>query len=249
MKKVCSVLADTKLFDGVEHSSFEPYCARTNLRLVWKGEIVVNEGDRCEGVSTVVSGTLAVQKYSADGEYVTLNLLEAGDSFGEEFFFGSHTEYTYSVEAVSNAQIIQVPRDVMFSMLENDEEIRENFMRDLSDRVNEQYTRINILSQRNLRLKIARYLLELHYEKEQEDDRRYGYMQKKKKEASTPSVELPVSKEVAAKLLAMPRPSFSRELVRMEKEELIKVNGRVIWLTNLEALELDGQIDELEDYL
>ena len=71
-------------------------------------------------------------------------------------------------------------------------------------------------------------------------------MQKKTSEA-TPKVELPVSKEVSAKLLAMPRPSFSRELVRMEKEGLIKVNGRVIWLTNLKALELDGQIEELED--
>ncbi len=246
MKKVCQVLADTNLFDGIDHSVFEPYCARTNIRLIWKGEIVVNEGDRCEGIYSVVSGTLAIQKYSIDGEYVTINLLEEGDSFGEEFFFGSQREYTYSIEAVSNAQVIHVPKDIMLTMLENDEEMRENFMKTLSDRIMTQNTRINTLSQRNLRLKITRYLLNLHYEKEKDEERRYGYMQKKT-DVSTPSVELPVSKEVAAKLLAMPRPSFSRELVRMEKEELIKVNGRVIWLINLKALELDGQIEELED--
>lgn len=246
MKKVCQVLSDTKLFDGIDHSVFEPYCARTNIRLIWKGEIVVNEGDRCEGIYSVVSGTLAIQKYSIDGEFVTLNLLEPGDSFGEEFFFGSRTEYSYSIEAVSNAQVIHVPRDAMLTMIENDEEIRNNFLQTISDRVLTQNTRINILSQRNLRLKIARYLLELHYAKEDDDDKRYGFMQKKS-EIATSSVELPVSKEVAAKLLAMPRPSFSRELVRMEKEGLIKVNGRVIWLTNLKALELDGQIEELED--
>ncbi|NLF20834.1 MAG: Crp/Fnr family transcriptional regulator [Clostridiaceae bacterium] len=246
MKKICEVLGQTKLFDSMDHSVFQPYCSRTSIRLIWKGEIVVNEGDRCEGISSVVSGTLAVQKYSADGEYVTLNLLEPGDSFGEEFFFGSNKEYTYSIEAVSNAQVIHVPRDVMMNMLENDEEVRDNFMRDLSDKVNAQYSRINILSQRNLRLKISRYLLELHYQTDEEEERRYGYMQKKTP-VSTASVELPVSKEVAAKLLAMPRPSFSRELVRMEKEGLIRVSGRVIWLTNLEALEADGQIDELED--
>lgn len=247
MKKICEVLAQTKLFESIEHDTFKPYCARSAIRLYWKGEIVVNEGDRCEGIYTVVSGTLAVQKYSADGEYVKLNLLEEGDSFGEEFFYGSHTEYTYSVEAVSNAQVIQVPRDAVMIMLENDEELRENFMRDLSDKLNTQYIRINTLSQRNLRLKITRYLLELYYENEEEEDRRYGSMQKKTK-VSTPSVELPVSKEVASKLLAMPRPSFSRELVRMEKEGLIRVSGRVIWLTNLEALESDGQIEEAEDF-
>jgi CRP-like cAMP-binding protein len=246
VKKVCEVLGATDLFDGIDHSVFEPYCARTVLRLYWKGEIVVNEGDRCEGIYSVVSGTLAIQKYSIDGEYVTVNLLEAGDSFGEEFFFGSRSEYTYSIEAVSNAQVLYLPKDIMMTMLENDEEIRHNFMRTLSDRVLHQNARINVLSQRNLRLKITRYLLDLHYDNEEDDDRRYGFMQKKTSEA-TPKVELPVSKEVSAKLLAMPRPSFSRELVRMEKEGLIKVNGRVIWLTNLKALELDGQIEDLED--
>ena len=75
MKKVCEVLGATDLFDGIDHSVFEPYCARTVLRLYWKGEIVVNEGDRCEGIYSVVSGTLAIQKYSIDGEYVTVNLL------------------------------------------------------------------------------------------------------------------------------------------------------------------------------
>ncbi len=243
MKKVCEVLGQTKMFDGMDHHLFHTYCSRTSIRLIWKGEIVVNEGDRCEGIASVVSGTLAVQKYSADGEYVTLKLLEKGDSFGEEFFFGQHREYTYSIEAVTNAQIIHVPRDAMMTMLENDEEVRNNFMANLSNKINDQYTRINILSQRNLRLKITRYLLELHYESEEVEDRMYGYMQKKTPVA-TPSVELPVSKEVAAKLLAMPRPSFSRELVRMEKEELIRVSGRVIWLTNLEALEADGQIED-----
>ena len=245
MKKICEVLAKTKLFESIDHSTFQPYCARSTIRLFWKGEIVVNEGDRCDGVFTVVSGTLAVQTYAADGEYVTLNLLEAGDSFGEEFFFGSQREYTYSVEAVANAQVIQVPRDAIMIMLDNDEELRLNFMRDLSDKLLEQYVRINTLSQRNLRLKITRYLLELYYENQEDEDRRYGHMQKKAKEV-TPSVELPVSKEVAAKLLAMPRPSFSRELVHMEKEGLIRVNGRVIWLTNLPALELDGELEELE---
>ncbi len=243
MKKVCEVLGQTKLFEGMDHNLFNTYCARSSIRLIWKGEIVVNEGDRCEGISTVVSGTLAMQKYSADGEYVTLKLLEPGDSFGEEFFFGTKNEYTYSIESVTNAQVIHVPKDVMMTMLENDEEVRRNFMRDISDKVNEQYTRINILSQRNLRLKITRYLLELHYAHEEEDDKRYGYMQKKTPVA-TPSVELPVSKEVAAKLLAMPRPSFSRELVRMEKEGLIRVSGRIIWLTDLQALEEDGQTDD-----
>jgi hypothetical protein len=54
---------------------------------------------------------------------------------------------------------------------------------------------------------------------------------------STPAVELPVSKEVVARLLSMPRPSLSRELISMEGDGLIKVSGRVIWLVDVASLE------------
>ena len=37
-------------------------------------------------------------------------------------------------------------------------------------------------------------------------------------------------------LLAMPRPSFSRELISMEKDGLIRVSGRNIWLMDLHGL-------------
>lgn len=45
----------------------------------------------------------------------------------------------------------------------------------------------------------------------------------------------------------MPRPSFSRELVRMEKEGLIRVNGRIIWLLDIHSLVYMGEDDEDED--
>ena len=53
------------------------------------------------------------------------------------------------------------------------------------------------------------------------------------------SIELPVSKEIAAKYLAMPRPSFSRELIAMEKDGLIKVSGRKITLCDVAKLETE----------
>ena len=53
---------------------------------------------------------------------------------------------------------------------------------------------------------------------------------------STPAVEFPISKEMVARLLAMPRPSLSRELISMEKDGLIRVSGRVIWLRDLKQL-------------
>ena len=104
----------------------------------------------------------------------------------------------------------------------------------LSDRIREQNERISILSQRSLRQKISSYLIGLYRKEMQEDSSDPTPTDP----ANPPVVELPVTKEIAARLLAMPRPSFSRELVRMEKDGLIQVNGRKIILSDFEALEL-----------
>ncbi len=245
-KKPCELMAISPLFSGLNHESFEPYCRQLNIRLIYKGEIVVNEGDECSSVNVVLEGQLSVQKYASNGDYVTLNLLGEGDVFGEDLIFGSSHVYPYSIEAVTNAKIISLNLSLLKQFMNENPDMVIGFLGFLSDRVQEQNERISILSQRSLRQKISSYLVSLHHKSNLPSD--VGKLNGTTagmwtSEPANPYVELPVSKEVAARLLAMPRPSFSRELVRMEKDGLIRVDGRIIWLSDLDALErgmLDG---------
>jgi hypothetical protein len=264
MKRLCDVLTDAKVFQGLKPEVFGEFCSKLNMRILWKGEVMVNEGDDCTQLGIVAAGQLALQKYSSNGDFVTLGLLGPGDSFGEDLIFGSNHVYPNTIEAVTNAKVITLSKEVLKSMLPGNPDLLQNFMRFLSDRVQAQNRRISILSQRSLRKKISAYLLDLLWEQEKKeaeehgksDSEKYGGIESAKaghavgnhgKRILTPSVELPSSKEVAARLLAMPRPSFSRELVSMEKDGLIKTNGRVIWLTNLDNLE-SGLEDDEDDF-
>lgn len=234
MKKICETLAATSLFTGLNHDLFHEYCGKTSIRLVWKGEVLVNEGDPCTGVSIILEGQLAMQKYASSGDFATLELLGAGDIIGEHLIFANKTSYPVTIEAITNAKVIFIPRDILVTLLNQSSPIMHNFLTILSDRIQAQNRRISLLSQKSLRQKIANYLLELlrdQLEKEGESPKTM------RRTVSTQAVELPVSKEVVSRLLAMPRPSFSRELISMERDGLIRVSGRVIWLTDLDRLE------------
>lgn len=234
MKKICETLAGTPLFKRLNHDLFHDCCTQTNIRIVWKGEVLVDEGDPCDGIGMIIEGQLAMQKYYSSGDYVTLGLLGAGETFGEHLIFGTKKTYPFSIEAVTNAKIIFISKEILLTLLNRSPEIMQNFLAVLSDRIQAQNQRILLLSQKSLRQKIASYLLELlrdQLEQEGETPR------SARRTLSTEAVELPVSKEVVARLLAMPRPSFSRELISMERDGLIRVSGRVIWLTDLERLE------------
>jgi CRP/FNR family transcriptional regulator, dissimilatory nitrate respiration regulator len=234
MKKICETLAGTLLFSGMNHDVFHEYCGKTSIRLVWKGEILFNEGDPCTGISMIIEGQLAVQKYTSAGDFATLELLGAGEIIGEHLIFANKRTYPVTIEAVTNSKIIFISRDMLITLLNQNQMIMQNFLTILSDRVQAQNRRISLLSQKSLRQKIASYLLDLlrdQLEKEGETP------VTARRIISTQAVELPVSKEVVSRLLAMPRPSFSRELISMERDGLIRVSGRVIWLRDLDRLE------------
>ena len=232
MKKICEVLGDTPLLRGLTHELYHEYCESSQVRTVWKGEVIVNEGDLCTGVYVILEGQIAMQKYASSGEFTTLDLLGPKEIFGEHLIFGYKKHYEATLEAVTAAKVILISRENLLSMISRSPKLLHNYLQVLSDRIRLQERRINLLSQKSLRQKISAYLLNmLHDNLEQEGET----LDTTSQVISTHAVELPVSKEVVSRLLAMPRPSFSRELISMEKDGLIRVSGRVIWLTDVKA--------------
>ena len=244
MKKLCDFLGMTSLFAGLDQSIYHEYCYNTNIKTYWKGEVIVNEGDPCTGIGIIVDGQVARQKYSASGEFSTLDLLGPGETFGTTLIFSTRKKYPFTLEAVSHCKILKMTRDVLLSMISKNPQLLLNYMQQLSDKSTEQDKRINLLSQKTLRLKIGHYLLQLLEDQLEDHDRS---LEEALQYPTTYAVELPVSKEVVSRLLAMPRPSFSRELISMEKDGLIRVNGRVIWLLDIRGLASEIVFDSEEE--
>lgn len=233
MKRVCDILRESELFNDLDQRVYRDYCESSRMQLFYKGELIVQEGEVCEGIILLVEGQVAIQKTSPNGDFSTLNLLGPGDSFGEDIIFSQKRHYPVSLEAASNGKYLLVERERLFDMIRHSPQLLSNILSNLSDKVREQERRINILSQRRLRDKVSTYLIGLLLDELEENGKTLA---EELKIVSTPAVELPNSKAMVARLLAMPRPSLSRELISMEEDGLIKVSGRVIWLMNLKAL-------------
>jgi len=245
MKKLCDVISETRLFNGLEHEVFSQYCGKTSIRIAWKGEIVENEGDDCDGIGVLLQGKLALQKYTSSGDFATISLMEEGEMYGEDLLFGATHQFPMTIEAVTNSKILYIPKSILIPLLQNNNFLNQNFIKILSDKVWQQNERISLLSQKTLRQKIAFYLLELY--KKQKNDKDLIRTKQHRANINDLNIELPVSKEVISKLLAMPRPSFSRELINMERDGFIKVDGRSISIIDLKELEsgaLEGYSDE-----
>lgn len=250
MKKECaySFLCGSPLFEGVDCAEFEDFCKQTRTRTFEKGEIIAAEGKPCNSIGVILEGQVAVQKISSGGEYATIALLSAGDFFGEDMIYSSNSIFQTTLETMAHSRIVFVSKEIMNSIMTKCPSVKDNILRILSDRVNSQNRRIELLSQKTLREKIAYYLIDLFNQGQNEKEELIAGSCKNcvnfgtdscKYPSESRNVYLPVSKEIVAKYLAMPRPSFSRELIAMEKDGLIKVDGRKITLCDVAKLETE----------
>lgn len=218
--KPIDILSKTRMFSGLDKKSLSEYAAPVRVKTFSKGEIVAAEGDTCSCAAIVEKGEIAMQQYTSGGEYTTIGLLLPGEYLGEDLLFGRRQQYAYTYEAMSQTEVLFIPRDVLISIMEAHPEVKDNYLCLLSDTMYSLNRRIAILSQKTIRQKIALYVLDLRAEQEMRM-----------------SVVFPGSREVIAKLLAMPRPSFSRELTAMEKEGILEVSGRTVEILDLVRLE------------
>ncbi len=184
-----------------------------------KGEILVAQGDDCQSLLIVTSGEVARQKYTTGGDFTTLDVCGGGEVLGAECFLAEQNHFAYEIEALSSGSLLSLSKETYSSLVERHPQLRDNLQMVLAAYIQRQDIRIDILSQRSIRQKIASYLLsQVH---SSQDDL---------------VCEMPGSKEVTARYFALPRQSLSRELLAMEKERLILVSARHVTVLDYDSL-------------
>lgn len=222
-----NTMSEFFLFQGVSNEAICTLIKTASRRCYEKGEFVSVEGKKCTKFGIVLSGVLAIQKISKNGEYSTIDFISDWDVFGEKVLFNADSTYEANLEAVTRTEVLMIPKDPMAVFVEENPQIKDNLLRMLTDSVSRQYRRIELLSKRTVREKILFYIWCLYRENQAD------YSEK----CDSLVVELPVSKEVVSKYLAMPRPSFSRELSEIEKSGLIRCEGKSIRILDISKLE------------
>lgn len=213
------ILADSLLLQDVDPATAEACISAFRRRKYAEGERLAEEGDACKFFLLIESGEAAIQNYTTGGDYSTVEILGRGDFFGEEAA-EDEARYPYTLEALSDVVVFSVSGEHFRKLLQQSPELLRNYISMVLGRVRDRGERIVILSQKTVRQKIASYLLRL-----------------RRKQQDADLLVLPSSREATAKLLALPRPSLSRELKSMEETGLIELQGKHVRILNLTELE------------
>ena len=184
-----------------------------------KDQVIANEGDTCTSLGLVIDGVVEIQRIYSSGKHIVLKRMEEGEVFGEAIMYSERNEYPATIIASSACRISYINKEDIIKLCLKDEIILKNFITLLSNKIFVLNRKIKTISFKSIRQKVINFILE------------QIRMQK------TTEIKLKLTKEKISSLLGIPRPSLSRELMKLRDDGIIEFDRNIIKVLNIEALE------------
>lgn len=215
------------LFDEIEATEVSKIINACTLKKYQKGECIAREGENCSAFGIVATGEVVVLKENAHGESQILAKLFSGKTFGEMLVYSSIQKWPATVWAAEDSQIYFMDLSRMFrGQAEFPDcygKLLRNFLRELSDKALNLNKKLEYLSLKKMRGRLAKYLLE---------------QAKKQGKQVGDYFEIPLNRNELADFLSVARTSMSRELSKMKAEGLIDFHKNQFRIFSLEGLHL-----------
>lgn len=221
MEEIIKTIKKNQLFIGLSDESIRNVLKEIKyyIKTYSKGEIIAHEDDECRSLSLVLSGVVEIQRLYLNGKYIVLNRLNEGDVFGEALVFSKARTYPATVISLNESKVLFIDKSDILKILTKEEKVLENFISLLSNKVFILNSKIKSISFKSVRQKVI------------------GYILNEVKEQKSNSIMLKNTKEEIAALLAIPRPSLSRELINLRNLGYIKFDRKKITVLDIESLE------------
>ena len=221
MKEIVSVLKNNEFFKDINEEEIERVLSNTKYTVTCfdKGEIIAHEGEECRYLGLIVKGTIELQRIYSSGRYIVLNRLKEGDVFREALVLSSKSEYPATIVTTVDCKILFIDRNEILNLCVRETRILENFISLLSTKVLMLNKKIKSISFKTVREKVVNFILD------------------EAKTQKTEVIKLKSSKEAISATLGIPRPSLSRELIKLREERFIEFDRNTIKIISKEDLE------------
>lgn len=217
---VIATLQATPLANNLSETQMETLAKSASEKQYRPGQLIIGEGHRIDAVYIVVEGTVKMSKSAHDGKEQTLYLLRPRELFGMCAAF-SDCIFPANAITLKKSTLLAVPNKVLDDLSKKDPTILRNILSILSNRLKESMSLIESLSLMETPKRVASFLL----------------FSNLKQACTTGAVaKLEISQRELAKMLGTTPETISRVLRKLEREEIIHLEGKNIRIFNCEAL-------------
>jgi len=188
-----------------------------------RGDVVARQGDTCKGLYILIEGGVKTEMVSENGSLLHIETIHAVSPLASAFIFAEINSFPVDVTAIEKSKILLISREEILKMFQSDQELLMRYLRYNADKTQFLSNKIQMLSVKTIKAKLAHYILSLHMSEQQ---RRPGSF----------SVNMDKNQTELAAYFGVTRPSLARALSEMARDGLISINRKMVSIKNLKAL-------------
>ena len=216
-------LRDVPCFASLKPASPKRLAKEAPEKEYRQGEILFQQGDVCEEIFVLTKGSVKVYRFSADGGHQTLRIMGAGDCFCVAPSF-HQVRYSSTAQCMTDVKLLKLGQAQCLSLLRDNPGFASGVIHCFCDRMADMAALFETSSARQVRRRLARFLLELA------DCRGVSTGDGVLLDAGLTHDEL-------AACLGTAREVISRALEQLQREGLIRLGRRRLVLLDLPHLE------------
>jgi CRP/FNR family cyclic AMP-dependent transcriptional regulator len=218
-----AILKKVAIFSGLTEQEFAFLTAHVVPRKCSAGELIFGEAEPCTGLYVIESGNVRIFKSSAGGREQVLSIDGPGSSIAELPVFDGGN-YPASAQAVNDCTLLFFSKKDFQTLCLQHPEVALKVLRVVGARLRRLVGIIEELSFTTVRQRLVAMLVRLAKSSGQ-------------KESGSIMITLPANNNELAAQIGTVRELVSRNLSRLQSENLIQMDGRAITIADLQKLE------------
>ena len=218
-KSICDLLRTLFLFKNLSYERITTLASSVapELKRFFPGETIYSPSEFKTRIGFVVNGSCIVERQRGDGVSIPLNKLAPGDAFGVLSVFSDKDEFPTFIKAKKESDILFFDKNDVLYLIKNEPEIAVNLVYFLGNRIAFLNDKLSTFSADNTEQKVVKFLL---YEARKRGSQSFNFNCKKTAEA-----------------LNIGRASLYRAIDSLTENGIVKLENKIINITDLEGLE------------
>lgn len=217
-------IINTQLFEGINREDLRSmfHCLNPILRNYDKGDYIIHENDDLTSIGLILSGEIIVSRDSYSGNRNVISQLHKGSVFGAMIAFSKSFKSPTDIIANDNTIVLMLPKDRIIGQCSNmcsfHQSLIRNFLTIISERALSLNKKVELLTIKTIKGKIALYLL---------DQRKIN---------NKDNFTIPLNRNQLAEYLSISRPSMSRDLGEMKEDGMIDYHLNAFRILDIRAV-------------
>jgi CRP-like cAMP-binding protein len=176
-----------------------------------RNTIICNEGDECNNIYLLLEGEANIYTYSYEENLYLIRTIKEKETFASQLVFATNNKFLGNIIASKKCIVKIINKDIFLNACMIDKDLLNRYLNFASNNFLKLQNRLKTLSQKSIREKILFYL------------------EQKSEHKNTNKIYIQ-SKKLLAEYLNIPRPSLSRELIKLQEENILSFDRHYIIL-------------------